>query len=145
MIDPVPTLRTRIDRWVERLGRALRSGRTETARAVCDGGTPDPVATLGDAEPTDEETLTRSELTARTGLEPASYVTRLLEETGGRLRQSEVSRRSRLSESTTSRLLSEMEAAGKIRRVSVGRQKVVCLPSATPGEQQSRSAAPVSG
>ena len=56
----------------------------------------------------------------------------LLAEHGGRLRQREVSELTRLSASTTSRLLSEMEDDDQVTRVSVGREKIVCLPSAAP-------------
>ncbi|PSP97837.1 hypothetical protein BRC89_10535 [Halobacteriales archaeon QS_4_70_19] len=79
-----------------------------------------------------DETLSRSELAGVTGLRPDRYVQQLLAEHGGRLRQREVSELTRLSASTTSRLLSEMEDDDQVTRVSVGREKIVCLPSAAP-------------
>lgn len=79
-----------------------------------------------------DETLSRSELAGATGVRPERYVQQLLAEHDGRLRQRKVSELTRLSASTTSRLLSEMEAEDQITRVSVGREKVVCLPSEAP-------------
>lgn len=92
---------------------------------------------------TDGGTHTRSELAAETGLAPKEYVLQLLRNRGGRVRQSEVGDLTGLSASTTSRLLSEMEDAGRITRVTLGREKVVCLPNhapETPGQAGSTAA-----
>lgn len=91
---------------------------TSTNRTVTDGGSVD--------------SRTRSQLYADTGFEPDEYVERLLEDNEGRLRQSDVREATRLSPSTTSRLLSEMEDSGQIVRINDGREKVVCLPAHTP-------------
>lgn len=90
---------------------------------------------------TDGGSRTRSELAADTGLAPDEYVLQLLENRGGRLRQSDIGDLTGLSASTTSRLLSEMEADGQIKRVSLGREKVVCLPTHTPQAGQPGSQA----
>lgn len=66
------------------------------------------------------------------GLEPETFVTRLLQEQGGRLKQQAFTDYTDWSEPTVTRLLTEMEAEGAIERVTVGREKVVCLPEHAP-------------
>ncbi|WP_425494306.1 helix-turn-helix transcriptional regulator [Natronoglomus mannanivorans] len=58
-------------------------------------------------------------------------VLHILETQGGRIWQADVVSHTDWSKSTASRVLSEMEASEEIRRVRVGRQKVVCLPEPT--------------
>lgn len=55
------------------------------------------------------------------------YVVRLLRERGGRMRQSTVVEHSGWSKAKVSRLLSEMEDDGIIRKITVGRENVVEL------------------
>lgn len=52
----------------------------------------------------------------------------LVEASGGRVKQAEVVRRTGWSKATVSRHLSQLEAAGAIERIPVGRCKVVLLP-----------------
>lgn len=55
------------------------------------------------------------------------YLVRLIATHGGRLRQSEIVERLDWSKSKVSRLLSNLEAAGEIEKVDVGRENVVVL------------------
>lgn len=57
-----------------------------------------------------------------------SDIYRLLLESGGRLRQQEVVAGTEMSPSQTSKTLSAMEVNGDVVRVTVGREKIVCLP-----------------
>lgn len=66
------------------------------------------------------------------GTTPEAYVADLLGTHGGRLRQRQIVARLAWSPSTTSRLLSRMEAAGRIVRVHVGGEKIVFLPDRLP-------------
>lgn len=137
------SLRERLGTLRARLGRALGFGsdETDTSESVdaAPAEGPIPLGPQGDetriADGSGvgrEETLTRSELAGVTGVSPEHYVRQLLAEHDGQLRQSQVGEMTRLSASTTSRLLSEMEADQQIARVSIGREKVVCLPSEAP-------------
>lgn len=151
MISIITSLRRYVRRFSTRLRDVLASdddnddstataadGAAPTAPAAEPAPTRAPSTTAGPAEGTlladgrGDETLSRSELAGVTGLRPERYVQQLLAEHDGRLRQREVSELTRLSDSTTSRLLSEMEEDDQIIRISVGREKIVCLPSAAP-------------
>lgn len=139
-----PTILDRASTAVSRLAAALRrpfaDGGSEASGDEVDAAMPgrvaDAPATDGGSAMTDggESTgyRTRSELSAETGLQPETYVERLLEENDGRLRQSDIGEQAKLSASTTSRLLSDMEAAGHVVRIPDGREKVVCLPTHVP-------------
>lgn len=143
------SLRGRVATMFTRLRRALgldsddgnpvESGAADSAEGPVPLAASTEETTIADGSGVDEtETLTRSELAGMTGVSPEDYVQQLLVEYDGQLRQSDVSDLTRLSASTTSRLLSEMEADQQITRVSIGREKVVCLPSEvpdTPGER----------
>jgi hypothetical protein len=117
---------------------ALRQAFGDDSTAAADSG----VVDLDSSHPPDDgriatdggsaESRTRSQLYAETGLEPDVYVEQLLANNGGRLRQSDIRDATRLSASTTSRLLSEMESEGQVVRIADGREKVVCLPTAAP-------------
>lgn len=63
---------------------------------------------------------------------PADDVIQLCRSRGGRIKQQTVIEETGWSESRVSRLLSEMEDAGRIARVPVGREKVVALPGTLP-------------
>lgn len=130
-------LSTAISRLVAALPRPLGDDADGDGGAAMPGRVADERATDGAGSPmTDggEATgyRTRSELSAETGLQPETYVERLLEANDGRLRQSDVGERAQLSASTTSRLLSDMEEEGRIVRIPDGREKVVCLPTHVP-------------
>lgn len=77
-------------------------------------------------------TRTRSDIIAETGMTPNEYVREVLREHGGRAYQGTVGEETGLSTSGTSRLLSQMEEEGLITRISIGREKVVCLPDHEP-------------
>lgn len=66
-----------------------------------------------------------------TGLTPREYVCTFLEAQGGRCRQQLLACSLEWSDSTVSRLLSEMETDGAVVTVSIGRENIVCLPDAT--------------
>lgn len=62
---------------------------------------------------------------------PAEFIA-LLEEHGGRMKQAEMVAKTEWSSATVSRVLSEMEANGVIRKISIGRENVVTLVGAEP-------------
>ncbi|WP_255195071.1 helix-turn-helix transcriptional regulator [Halorarius litoreus] len=103
----------------------------ETVRDATERGTQSAGAPADRNRGTDE-VRTRSELLTETGYEPDTYVEKLLASNDGRLRQCSICDATRLSASTTSRLLSEMEADGQVVRITTGREKVVCLPEHAP-------------
>ncbi|WP_227352964.1 helix-turn-helix transcriptional regulator [Haladaptatus salinisoli] len=67
-----------------------------------------------------------------TGVTPEEYVVSLLEERGGNQRQQAILAETGLNRSSVSRLLREMEANGRIRRVRLGAENHVYLPDAAP-------------
>ena len=67
-------------------------------------------------------------------LHPDEFVSRLLEDQGGTLRQKEFTEFTDLSSSTISRLLQEMEDDGEVVRVQVGRENIVYLPEHAPSD-----------
>lgn len=91
-----------------------------------------------DRDPQGDE-IPRSTSPARVRAEldtsPEELVCRLLHREGGRLRQRDVADRTGWSESAVSRLLTRMEAEDRVRRVKVGREKVVGLPSRMPASR----------
>jgi predicted transcriptional regulator len=56
------------------------------------------------------------------------------------MRQTNICETSGWSKATVSRTLCEMEDAGQITRIRVGKGKVVCLPDAMPGERSTTDA-----
>lgn len=84
--------------------------------------------------PVDEIPRSASPASARAELDtsPEELVCLILDREGGRLRQRDVAERTGWSESAVSRLLTRMEDEDRVRRVKVGRQKVVGLPSTMP-------------
>ena len=59
-------------------------------------------------------------------------VTELLEENGGRMRQSDIVRSVDWSKAKVSRLLSELEDDGEVSKLRLGRENLVCLPGEEP-------------
>lgn len=84
--------------------------------------------------PVDEIPRSSSPASVRTELDtsPEELVCRLLRREGGRLRQRDVAELTGWSESAVSRFLTRMEAQDRVRRVKVGREKVVGLPATMP-------------
>ena len=78
---------------------------------------------------------TRAELVA-SGFTPREYVHDVLHEHEGRLRQCDFVERYGWSPATISRLLSDLETDGDVVRYRLGREKVVCLPSAVPPDDR---------
>lgn len=65
-------------------------------------------------------------------LDDESRVKRLLDDHGGRLRQTEIVERTDWSKSKASRLLSRMAEEGQIRKIQVGRENLIASPDAAP-------------
>lgn len=86
-------------------------------------------ATVGDESP---PVVTPEETWHRLGVSPEDYLVRLLRSRGGRLKQQQIVAETGWSESCVSRVLSEMEDDGRVGRVPLGREKVVCVPSTMP-------------
>lgn len=87
-----------------------------------------------------EEIECRVDTLHEAGLEPEEFVQRLVEEEGGGVRQQAFTDYTDWSEATVSRVLSDLEDQGRIARIEVGREKVVCLP-----EERARLEAAVEG
>lgn len=115
-------IRAALGRVVERLRTV--AGRDQPAPPDDGGGTAYPHFSPESLEAADELT--------RLGVTSEEYVLDLVEEHGGRMRQTAVCEKSGWSKATVSRTLCDMEDAGQITRVRVGRGKVVCLPDAVP-------------
>lgn len=118
-------------------------GETDTGRRTgseaSDDDTPDRrsrerTGPSSDRDTDDDEggTRTRSDIIAETGMTPSEFVRTLLQENGGRAYQGTVCEETGLSKSATSRLLTQMEEGGQVTRLSIGREKVVCLPEHEP-------------
>lgn len=75
---------------------------------------------------------TPMELYADTGLTPEEFVLEEIRDADGPLKQQELCRASRLSDSTVSGLLSRMEQAGTVTRIRIGAEKIVYLPDSPP-------------
>lgn len=117
-----------IRRWLGRPSDepALRTdGGSETAGAHESGAT-DTVSGFS------EEGLSKVELFDEFGITPKQYIVSGLRTYGGRLRQKEIVELTDWSNSTVSRTLKVMEADDAIIRIPLGREKVVCLPEASP-------------
>lgn len=76
-----------------------------------------------------EALQSRSDIPLELGISAETFVKRLVEQEGGQIRQAEFTRHTAFSPSTICRLLQELEAEGVIRRVRVGQEKIVILPS----------------
>lgn len=62
----------------------------------------------------------------------ADHIEALLDDGGGRMRQTAIVQVTGWSKSKVSLLLSEMEADGRVRKVRIGRENLVLLPGAEP-------------
>lgn len=116
-------------------------GETDTGRGTGSGSSDDVPLDRGSGESTErsperaaDETgnRTRSDIIAETGMTPSEFVRTLLEENGGRAYQGTICDETGLSKSATSRLLTQMEEDEEVTRLSIGREKVVCLPDHEP-------------
>lgn len=65
-------------------------------------------------------------------VEDRERVVALLEDAGGRLKQSRIVEETGWSKTKVSRLLSQMAADGDVVKVPVGRENIVCLPGSVP-------------
>ncbi|MDY6818423.1 MAG: binary toxin-like calcium binding domain-containing protein [Halobacteriales archaeon] len=95
---------------------------------------PETLSTDGDGgEMTPEPT---EQATTNVPLTNEDRVVALLEDHGGRLEQSEIVEETEWSKATVSRILSRMEEAEQIEKISVGRGNIIALPDAAPEHAQ---------
>ncbi|WP_049914583.1 helix-turn-helix transcriptional regulator [Haloterrigena salina] len=83
-------------------------------------------AFVADPEPRREEFLTDRE-----------HVQQLIRENGGRMKQSKIVNDVDWSKAKVSRLLAELEEEGRITKLRLGRENLVCLPGHEPTASQS--------
>lgn len=86
--------------------------------------------TLTDYDPS--KLCSRRDFVTEIGVRPEEFFPQLIEEHGGTLPQKKFTEFTNLSSSTISRLMQEMEDDGRIVRVQVGRENMVCLPEHAP-------------
>jgi hypothetical protein len=119
-------LGTRLWRWLTGGSSDDSADSGTTTDAQGEGATSDPFATFSG------ESISQAKLVKEIGMTPQDFLLAGLAARGGRLRQQEIVEYSGWSESSVSRTLSAMEEDGRIVRVKIGRQKMVCLPEAAP-------------
>ncbi|MFB6299692.1 MAG: binary toxin-like calcium binding domain-containing protein [Halobacteriales archaeon] len=95
------------------------------AEAIATNGDGVETAEHASGPPTTERPLTNED-----------RVLALLEEHGGRLQQSDIVDETEWSKATVSRILSRMEDADQIEKISVGRGNIIALPDAAPEHAQ---------
>lgn len=83
-------------------------------------------------EPASAPASTPSDIFTETGRTPEDHVIELCRSHGGRIKQTAIIAQTGWSASNVSRLLTEMEAEGRIDRVKAGKEKVVGLPGTLP-------------
>lgn len=84
------------------------------------------------------EGLAKNDVPDETGLTPQEYIRRGLRRHDGQLRQQAICELTGWSQATVSRTLTQMEEEEQISRVSVGREKIVCLPDVPLAEELAR-------
>lgn len=77
-----------------------------------------------------EERPSKADVFIETGYTPEEYVLAMIESNGRRMKQQQICEFTGWSDGAVSRILSEMEDAGTITRLRIGREKVVFLPDA---------------
>lgn len=87
---------------------------------------------------TDEPHRTKVDVFLETGLTPEKFIVESIDAHDGRLKQQSLIDITGWSAGAISNLLQEMEGAGVIERIWIGREKIVCLP----GEKPDRVAPP---
>lgn len=138
VLEQIWQYQQRIVRW---FGRGARTDPDEIETVPSNDGSVDRrnehQDSTGDEWYDASDLETRADLMSELGLTPAEFVTRLLEEKGGRLEQQAFSEYTAWSASTTSRILSDLEDDGEIARVTLGRENVVYLPDQAPARRPS--------
>lgn len=119
-----------IERMVRGVKRTISGteGATEEDQEASETGAAEAEFSL-DYDPTDIER--RIDTVIELGLEPETFVVRLLREKGGRLKQQDFCEYTSWSESTTSCLLKELEEQGLITRMQLGREKIIQIADET--------------
>lgn len=132
------------DRWMwsPTWARHVRSGLVRFTRFVA--------GTSGDIQSNDGASSQASDLETRTETHPPRTVAesaivtdeerarRFLRSRGGRMKQSALVECTGWSKSKVSRLLSQMEADGRVERIPIGREKFVSLPGHMPEAAKSK-------
>lgn len=105
----------------------------ETARrSLPFGGGDTPSRDDGPLQPPSSNPAVPSKVFKELGVRPQEYIVQLCDWNGGRMKQQAVVEHTGWSQSTVSRLLSDIEDDGHIVRASIGREKVVGLPERMP-------------
>jgi hypothetical protein len=86
----------------------------------------------GEAVDTVSSSTTRSEVTGEELLSDEDRVIRLLEENGGRMKQVRIVEETDWSKSKVSMLLSDIEEAGRISKLRVGRENIISIAGEEP-------------
>lgn len=76
-----------------------------------------------------------------TGMTPHEFVHLFVRANGGRVKQKTLNTCLPWSKATVSRYLDTLERDGVVERVTIGREKIVCLPEAVPGQEATSEAA----
>lgn len=77
-----------------------------------------------------------------TGMTPAEFVHLFVRANGGRVKQKTLNTCLPWSKATVSRYLDTLEDDDVVERVTIGREKIVCLPEAVPGQEAAAEATP---
>lgn len=107
---------------IRRVWRRLTTNGAPQSPVTADGGTTDTGSRTPQADPLPETAVMSRE----------QIVEYHLNQHGGRLKQGEIVTLTDWSAPKVSRVLSEMEADEEVIRITVGREKIVCLPDAAP-------------
>lgn len=106
---------------------------TETATVgERDGSIPAPDGSDPGEAFLDDPPVSKQEIHLELGLKPPEFIAWLVRNDGGRTWQKDLVDTTGWSKSTVSRYLERLESNGTVRRVQVGRQKLVALPGEMP-------------
>lgn len=124
-----------IERVVRRVRRTVSGSDAPHEEAEPSDWTASGPESALDYDPADIER--RADTRLELGLAPETFVVRLLRENGGRLKQQDFREYTAWSESTTSRLLKQLEEEGVIDRLQFGREKIIQLAEEPPEGEDS--------
>lgn len=121
--------------------RAARAGDDDTGAADADhtgGGatdgatTPERDSVSPARELVEESLVSKRELRLEFGLSPPEFLVCVVRDEGGQTWQGVLVKRTGWSKSTVSRYLCSLESDGTLKRIPVGRRKLVCVPGEMP-------------
>lgn len=101
-------------------------------RSLPFGGDDTPSRDDDPQQPPSSDPAVPSNVFEELGVRPEDYIVQLCRWNGGRMKQQGVVEHTGWSQSTVSRVLSDIEDDGHIVRASMGREKVVALPERMP-------------